>query len=93
MQDTAKTNGKSSTEDSIDLSGQQDSKQEKHTMMDVLNPGHEILLPMTNANNNQLLVRTFLLILSSLVNSRACISFQLEFVSKSRVICNSHDIN
>ena len=57
MQDISKTNGKSSTKDPIDLSEQQDSKQENHAEMDVSYPEPE-RLPMTNADDNQLLVRT-----------------------------------
>ena len=59
---------KDSIDPGIDLLGQQDSKQENHFKMNVSNPESEIL-PMTDANDNQLVVRTFLLI----ENIRACL--------------------
>ena len=63
---------KDSLDSDIDLSGQQDSKQENHAKMDISNPETETLsmtnLPMTNqpimvTDISQLLVRTILLIL------------------------------
>ena len=48
---------KDSIDPGIDLSGQQDSKQENHAEMDVSYPEPE-RLPMTNADDNQLLVCT-----------------------------------
>ena len=51
---------KDSIDPGIDLLGQQDSKQENHFKMNVSNPEPEPE-PMTDANDNQLVVRTFLL--------------------------------
>ena len=57
---------KGSLDSGIDLSGQQDSKQENHAEMNVSNPEPEILLmtnqPTSDADNNQLLVRTILVL-------------------------------